>query len=84
MRKKTDSILQSAVIERKQMIMPNPAREMDVVSEKQVKCLCTSIQAMDQKRKSGILIAGAKCEEICCRNNRKCNQDQNMTVFGKG
>lgn len=36
-RKKTDSILQSAVIERKHRIMPNPAREMDVVTEKQVK-----------------------------------------------
>lgn len=42
MRKKTHSILQSAVIERKHRIMPNPVREMDVVSEKQVKCLCTN------------------------------------------
>lgn len=75
MRKKTDSILQSAVTERKHRIMPNPVREMDVVSEKQVKCLCTNTYAMDQKRKSGILIAGAKCEAIRCRNNRKCNQD---------
>ena len=64
--------------------MPNPVREMDVVSEKQVKCLCTNTQTMDHKRKSGILIAGAKCEAIRCRNNRKCNQDQNTTVFGKG
>lgn len=64
--------------------MPNPVREMNVVNEKQVKCLCTNIQAMDQKRKSRILITGAKCEAIRCRNNGKCNQDQNMTVFGKG
>lgn len=67
--------MQSAVIERKHRIMSNPVREMDVVSEKQVKCLCTNTQATDQKRRSQILIAGAKCEAVCCRNNRKCNQD---------
>lgn len=36
---------------------------------------------MDQKRKRGILIAGAKCEAILRRNNRKFNQDGNTTVF---
>lgn len=36
---------------------------------------------MDQKRKRGILIAGAKCEAILRRNNRKWNQDGNTTVF---
>lgn len=39
---------------------------------------------MAQKRKSGNLIAGAKCEAICCRKNRKCNQHYNTAVFGKG
>lgn len=38
---------------------------------------------MDQKRKREILIAGAKCEAIHCRNNRKCNQDLNITMFRK-
>jgi len=42
MRKKTDSVLQRAVIERKHRIIPNSVKEMDVVSEKQVKCLCTN------------------------------------------
>lgn len=39
---------------------------------------------MVQKRKSGNLIAGAKCEAIRCRKNRKYNQHYNTAVLGKG